>query len=123
MFATMDALLFDLSSGEAQFVKYGAPPSYILRGGKVHTLYAEALPAGIVKEARPALHVAPLRRGDTVVLMTDGAFDALGAELSRTLLESVGGANTADDAAQALLLAAREKSGADDMTEIVARIA
>ncbi len=123
MFATMDALLFDLASGQAQFVKYGAPPSYILREGKIHTLYAEALPAGIVKEARPALHVAPLRRGDTVVLMTDGAFDALGAELSRTLLESVGGANTANDAAQSLLLAAREKSGADDMTVIVARIA
>ncbi len=123
MFATMDALLFDRTSGQAQFVKYGAPPSYILRGGKLHTLYAEALPAGIVKEARPALHIAPLKKGDAVILMTDGAFDALGAELSRTLLEQVGAANTADDAAQSLLLAAREKSGADDMTVIVARIA
>lgn len=123
MFATMDVLLFDLASGEAQFVKYGAPPSYILRGGKVLTLYAEALPAGIVKEARPALHVAPLKRGDTVVLMTDGAFEAFGSELARALLEKVGGANTADDAAQSLLHTAREKSGSDDMTVIVARIA
>ncbi|MDO5111854.1 MAG: SpoIIE family protein phosphatase [Clostridia bacterium] len=123
MFATMDALLFDLSKGRAQFIKYGAPPSYILRGGSVHTLYAEALPAGIVKEARPALHEAALQRGDTVVLMTDGAYEALGAELTRSLLEDVGGANTADDAAQALLARAREKSGADDMSVIVARIA
>lgn len=123
MFATMDALLFDLSQGRAQFIKYGAPPSYILRNGSVHTLYAEALPAGIVKEARPALYEAALKRGDTVVLMTDGAYDALGAELIRSLLEDVGGANTADDAAQALLSHAREKSGADDMSVIVARIA
>lgn len=81
------------------------------------------MPAGIVKEARPALHIAPLKKGDAIILMTDGAFDALGAELSRTLLEQVGAANTSDDAAQSLLLAAREKSGADDMTVIVARIA
>ena len=123
MFATMDVLLFDLSDGQAQFVKYGAPPSYILRGGKVHTLYAEALPAGIVREARPALHAASLCSGDTVVLMTDGAFDALGSELSRALLDRVGAANTPDDAARALLMAAREKSAADEMTVIVARIA
>lgn len=122
MFATMDALVFDLAQGRAQFIKYGAPPSYILRNGSVHTLYAEALPAGIVKEARPALHEAALKRGDTVVLMTDGAYEALGAELTRSLIEDVGGANTADDAAQTLLLHAREKSGADDMSVIVARI-
>lgn len=123
MFATMDVLLFDLANGQAQFVKYGAPPSYILRDGKIHTLYAEALPAGIVAEACPALHAASLRRGDSVVLMTDGAYDALGSELSRALIDRVGSANTADDAAHALLMAAREKSEADDMTVIVARIA
>ena len=57
-----------------------------------------------------------------MILMTDGLFDALGTELFASLVERVGGANTVDDAAQALLSAGREKSGADDMSVLVARV-
>ncbi len=122
MYATLDALLIDLRDGRARFIKYGTPPAYILRGGRVHTVYAEALPIGILPEARPSVHEFSLRRGDAVILMTDGLFDALGTELFASLIERVGGANTVDDAAQALLSAGREKSGADDMSVLVARV-
>ena len=122
MYATLDALMFDLSDACARFIKYGAPPSYILRGGKVHTIYAEALPIGILSEAVPCIQQTALRRGDTVVMMTDGVPDALGSELFAAMIEKVGGANTADDAADALLQAAKELSGADDMSVVVARI-
>ena len=54
--------------------------------------------------------------------MTDGLFDALGTELFAALIERVGGANTVDDAASALLAAGQEKSGADDMSVLVARV-
>ena len=43
-------------------------------------------------------------------------------ELFAAIIERVGGANTVDDAAEALLAAGRERSGADDMSVIVARI-
>lgn len=122
MFATLDVMVMDLENGEARFVKYGASPSYILRQGKVYTLYAEALPAGILEEAQPAIHVVKLKRSDAVVLMTDGVSDALGSGLTAAIIEEVGRANTSDDAAQALLSVAREKSDADDMSVIVARV-
>ena len=122
MYATLDALLIDLENGRARFIKYGAPPAYILRGGRIHTVYAEALPIGILPEAQASVHECGLRRGDAVILMTDGLFDALGTELFAAIIERVGGANTVDDAAEALLAAGRERSGADDMSVIVARI-
>ena len=122
MYATLDALLIDLENGRARFIKYGAPPAYILRGGRIHTVYAEALPIGILPEAQASVHECGLRRGDAVILMTDGLFDALGTELFAAIIERVGGANTVDDAAEALLAAGRERSGADDMSVLVARI-
>ena len=122
MYATLDAMIFDLGKGTAKFIKHGAPPSYILRAGKIMTLHAETLPVGILEEAAPGTREVSLMRGDAVVMMTDGAMDALGRELFAALMERVGGANTAQDAAESLLLAARERSGADDMSVIVARI-
>lgn len=122
MYATLDAALIELKTGSARFVKFGAPPSYILRDGKVITVYAEALPLGVVSDARPAVQSAALKHGDALILMTDGAFDALGTELFASLLEKVYAANTADDAAEALLRCAREKSGNDDISVLVARV-
>ena len=122
-FATMDVLDLDLSSGEASFVKLGAPPSFVLRGGKVHTVYGEALPAGIVAEATPAIHRAVLTENDAVILLTDGTLDALGRDAVDRILVNVGGANTPQDAAESLLAAARAVSDGDDMSVMVVRIA
>jgi len=123
MYATLDALMIDLADGRARFIKYGAPPAYILRGGKVHTVYAEALPIGILEEASPSVQEVQLKRGDAVIMMTDGLFDALGAGLFASLLEEVGENVAAEDAARALLSLGRRESGADDMSVFVAKIA
>ena len=48
MYATLDVLLLDLSTCRARFLKQGAPPSYILRKGRVYTIHAETLPVGIL---------------------------------------------------------------------------
>ncbi len=122
MYATVDALHVDLSSGAAEFIKFGAPPSFVLREGRVHTIYAEALPAGILDEASPAIHTATLKRNDSVVLLTDGALDALGEDTTQEIIACVGGANTCEDAARALLQAARDRGYADDMSVLVIRL-
>lgn len=123
MFATLDALIFDGSSASAKFIKFGAPPSYVIRSGRVHTLYAETLPAGIIEAASPAVRSVTLRRGDTVVLMSDGVADALGAEVMSMLIDKVCTSNTSEDAADSLVDAALERGcGTDDMSVIVARI-
>jgi serine/threonine protein phosphatase PrpC len=77
---------------------------------------------GILHEALPQARDTELMRGDAVVMMTDGLCDALGQELFAALLEQVGGANTVQDAAEALLHAGLNRGRADDMTVIVARV-
>ena len=123
MYATLDLLLFDPATARARFFKQGAPPSYVLRGGRVHTIHAETLPVGILTEAAPAApKEAALLRGDAVVMMTDGLFDSLGQELFAAIIERVGGANTPQSAAENLLAYAGERGRWDDMSVIVARV-
>lgn len=122
MYATLDAAFIDLNSGTAEFIKHGAPPSYILRDGKLYTIYSEALPMGILSSAPPSVHTLRLERGDSVIMTTDGVTDALGDSLIASITELVSASNTADDAAAALLSAAAGKSEDDDMTVIVLRL-
>lgn len=123
MYATLDVLLLDLVTCRGRFLKQGAPPSYILRKGRVYTVHAETLPVGILPEAAPVCpQDAQLLRGDAVIMMTDGLWDALGQELLAAIIEGVGGANTPQDGADALLRRALERGPADDMSVIVARV-
>jgi stage II sporulation protein E len=121
MYATVDALHVNLANGAAEFIKFGAPPSFVLREGQVHTVYAEALPAGILDEAAPAVHAATLRRNDSVVLLTDGALDALGEDTAQEILSCVGGANTCEK--RPVRCSRRQKSAdtRDDMSVLVVR--
>lgn len=122
MYATLDTVRVDLVSGVAEFIKQGAPPSYILREGKIYTIYSEALPMGIVSSAPPSLHTVTLERGDSVIMITDGVCDALGESVMASIAELVSAANTADDAASAVLLEAARDGADDDMTVLVLRI-
>ncbi|MEG1524243.1 MAG: SpoIIE family protein phosphatase [Clostridia bacterium] len=123
MYATLDAVYVDLRSGEAEFMKYGAPPSFVYRGEKLHTVCAEALPAGILHEAVPAVAVAQLKRNDTVLLFSDGALDALGDYTREAIAASLKSTRTSQEAAQALLNIACDRKREDDMTVMVIKIA
>lgn len=124
MYATLDLLLFDPATARARFFKQGAPPSYVLRAGRVHAIHAETLPVGILTEAAPAVpQEAALLRGDAVIMMTDGLLDGLGRDLYAAIIEEAGSANTAQGAADSLLLRAGAQGRWDDMSVIVARIA
>lgn len=121
-YATLDAALIDLMTGEMRMLKFGAPPSYILREGRVRAVESPAPPAGILEGARAGAGSAQLKRGDALVMMTDGLMDALGMELFASIVELVGGANTPEDAAEALVARALERGYNDDMSVLVARV-
>lgn len=122
MYATLDAARVDLKTGELRMLKFGAPPSYVLREGRVHPIESPALPAGILPEARAGECRVQLRRGDAFIMMTDGLMEALGMELIAAIVERVGGANTPEDAAHALISLAVERGYNDDMSAFVARV-
>ncbi|MDO4572934.1 MAG: SpoIIE family protein phosphatase, partial [Clostridia bacterium] len=123
MYATLDAVFLDLRSGSAEFIKYGAPPSFVYRGSRLHTISSEALPAGIVEEAVPAISAAKLRRNDAVILFSDGALDALGDATKDTIAHALARRAEAQEAAERILAAASERSRDDDMTVMVIKIA
>ncbi len=120
MYATLDALLFDPVRGRLYSAKHGAPPSYILRRGEVRELYAEALPVGIVPGAKAAVSGTELRRGDAVIMLSDGVSEALGEELRAAIARTVS-ENEPEIAAKLLVELAAESGGRDDMTVIVAK--
>ena len=121
LYATLDAARIDLATGEAVILKQSAPPAFLLREGHITALYCEAPPLGILKNADAGIRRIRLKQGDTLVLMTDGLTDALGASLFAAITDTVGGANTALDAACAIMERACGMGARDDMSAIVAR--
>ncbi len=70
--ATVDLMELDLMSGQAVFVKNGAAPTYVVRGGKVYKIRSRTLPIGILSDSDPELHRFKMHPGDVVVMVSDG---------------------------------------------------
>jgi stage II sporulation protein E len=121
IYATLDAASIDLTTGEAEMVKFGAPPTCLVRGGNVRTLSGEALPCGIVDEARPYIRRIRLRQRDRLVFCTDGVYDLLGKDMEEALKR--GAAAPLDRMAEELMAAARDRGQRDDMTVMVVEVA
>ena len=122
MYATLDAVLIDLATGEMQMLKSGAAPGYLICGNEIRTLYSEALPIGIIRDIAPAISNYAVRNGDMLIMMTDGVSDALGIELIAAIHEHVSALSDPEDIANALLDDAKLLSSADDMSIIVIKI-
>ncbi len=76
-FVTLDLLEIDLFTGNGEFVKYGAAPSFLLRDGKIRKISVDSLPAGIQLQSEQENRTVSLKfkSGDRVLLMSDGAWD------------------------------------------------
>lgn len=70
--STVDLMELDLVTGKASFVKSGAAPSFIVRGGTVQRLQAGTAPIGIIRKLDAQTETFELRPGDTVVMVSDG---------------------------------------------------
>lgn len=75
-FATLDMSVINLNSGVVEFVKIAAPPTYLIRGGKVRSIEANSLPVGILNDIDVSITERKLISGDVVVMLTDGVVDA-----------------------------------------------
>lgn len=75
-FATLDMLVFDMYSGEGEFIKTGGVASYIKRGNNVITINAGSLPAGIISTCDVKNHKLALKPDDIIVILSDGVTDA-----------------------------------------------
>ncbi len=71
-FATVDMCMIDLNTGEAEFIKNGAEPSYIKRGRRIETIRSASLPVGIISQVEIERFIHRLNKGDMVVMVSDG---------------------------------------------------
>lgn len=75
-YATIDMCLLDLYSGNAEFIKNGACPTFIKNGKKVEKIEAMCLPAGINGKLDTVIFDKDINNGDIIIMITDGVLDA-----------------------------------------------
>lgn len=85
VYATVDMALIDEYTAKTTFMKIGSSPSFIKRGNEVIPVSASNLPIGIIQEIDIDLVTVQLQPGDTVIMMTDGIYDAPGHAVNKEL--------------------------------------
>lgn len=126
VFATVDLLEIDRYTGTATLIKAGAAPTLLFREGTCRRFESKTPPAGIMRDVIAEKRTFQVRKGDLLLLMSDGVLQV--GDSSRSLRNGekhfpiVSGGN-AHAVASAVLDAAREHSScADDMSVCAIRI-
>lgn len=70
--ATVDLAEIDLITGNVSFIKSGAAPSFVLRGGNIYKLQSKTLPIGIMPELDAEKIKFELQADDIIVMLSDG---------------------------------------------------
>ncbi len=121
-FSTVDLCILNLVDGEANFIKIGAPPTFLVRNGQVQHIASPTLPLGILDSVSPGATRRVLEDGDLIVMVSDGITANEEADwVDAALLE------WADlepfQLSERLVQAAQERFGpSDDMTVVSARV-
>lgn len=129
MYATLDIEILDLYSGNIEFIKNGACPTYIKRENEVKILKSESLPTGILEDIDLEVYDKDLQDEDIIVMCSDGILDSnkeyLNKELwLKYLLEDI----QTDDVQKIADIIVNESrdndygNEKDDMTVIVAKV-
>ena len=89
-FSAMDILTVNLFNLNCDFIKIGAPYSFILTDDSIKIIEGSSLPLGILDDMTPTGCSTLLTEGSTVIMVTDGVSDAFSSstdfiEFLRTL--------------------------------------
>ncbi|MDL2289768.1 SpoIIE family protein phosphatase, partial [Clostridia bacterium OttesenSCG-928-F22] len=79
-YATLDICTIDAAKKTAEFIKVGAPPSYILYGGEVESIKGAALPIGILDAVTPSVEQHMLSGMEYIIMMSDGVYECAGED-------------------------------------------
>ncbi len=71
-FSTLDMASINLFNGRADFYKFGAAPTLILRKGRAYEIFCASLPAGIIGDSKAEHRNCKLRDGDIIIMLSDG---------------------------------------------------
>lgn len=76
IFATLDIAIVDLYTGNIEFIKTGACPTYIKNNKKVQIIKSLDLPAGILKQISSTVYDRDIDNNDIMVMCSDGILDS-----------------------------------------------
>ncbi|MBP5609899.1 MAG: SpoIIE family protein phosphatase [Clostridia bacterium] len=121
--ATVDLLEFDLLTGRATFIKSGAAPSYVKRGGSLFRIRSKTVPVGMMATLDAEKIRFDAKPGDVIVMLSDGVSQT--PEDAPWLMELLSGEweNDLQDVAQKIVaVASRTREHADDLSVALVRI-
>ncbi|MDO5556210.1 MAG: SpoIIE family protein phosphatase [Clostridia bacterium] len=75
-YATIDISVFDRNTGNIEFIKNGACPTFIKLENKVEVVKAVSLPAGIVQNIDLVVYDKDLKGGELIVMCSDGVLES-----------------------------------------------
>ena len=129
MYATLDIGIVDLYSGNMEFIKNGACPTYIKSNETVNIIKSLSLPAGIMDNIDMVVYDRDLEDEDIILMCTDGIIDSNqeyqnSEEWVKDILEQIATDNVQKIADIILKEAIDNSYGQvrDDMTVVVAKI-
>lgn len=73
VFTTLDLCNINLANAKMKMIKYGANPSYHIRGGVVEKITSHTLPVGVVSKLKMVSYEMPLFNNDLIIMSSDGA--------------------------------------------------
>lgn len=76
IFATLDVAIADLYTGNIEFLKNGACPTYIKNKKRINLVKSVTLPTGIIDKVDLCLYDKDIESGDILVMCSDGILDS-----------------------------------------------
>lgn len=123
-YATVDLMCMNLFTGEADFYKYGAAPTYVKSGGALKKLRCTSFAPGLEQESGKApdeLHMH-LKPGSVAVIASDGVVSDGRDEWLRRLLSDSDDRDMKTLAGSVVRAAIREYGRSDDMTALAVKV-
>ncbi|MBR2433100.1 MAG: SpoIIE family protein phosphatase [Clostridia bacterium] len=124
VFNALDICVLDTMNGTCDFIKMGAPESFIKHNETIEKIFGGTLPLGIMQDAQPAIIKQVMQNGDFVFMFTDGITDSFeSTEVLQDFINNMVAVNPQTLAENLLNKAVELCGGArDDMTVIVAKV-
>ena len=123
-YATVDLMCMNLFTGEADFYKYGAAPTYVKSGGALKKLRCTSFAPGLEQESGKApdeLHMH-LKPGSVAVIASDGVVSDGHDDWLRRLLSDSDDGDMKTLAGSVVRAAIREYGRSDDMTALALKV-
>ncbi|MBQ8430757.1 MAG: SpoIIE family protein phosphatase, partial [Clostridia bacterium] len=123
-FATLDLCLVDLNKEIVDFIKVGAPYSFIKQDSEIEFVEGGALPIGVLENINPKVYKTAISTKSMIIMFSDGISDAFGdCDALNDYIKEIASINPQVVAQTIVDEAIRRNENVvkDDMTVLVAR--